>query len=91
MKKGQSHASRSLLHQSVTEHLAVNMALGYTSAFFASCFCFVSDGWQNRAVCLSEYVQSDCGFSHLQTSKYIYECCDVSTKLRLTTVGDPPR
>jgi hypothetical protein len=25
---------------------------------------------------LSEYGQSDCRFSHLEMSKYIYECCD---------------
>jgi hypothetical protein len=33
----------------------------------------------NAFTCLPEYGQFDCGFSHLETSKYIYGCCDVET------------
>jgi hypothetical protein len=31
----------------------------------------------NAFAYLSGYGQSDCGCSHLEMSKYIYECCDV--------------
>jgi hypothetical protein len=33
----------------------------------------------NAFVCLPEYGLSDCVFSHLETSKYIYGCCYVGT------------
>jgi hypothetical protein len=33
----------------------------------------------NAFAYLSEYGQSDCGFSHPETSNYLYECCNVET------------
>jgi hypothetical protein len=33
----------------------------------------------NAFAYLPAYSQSDCGYSHLETSKYIYGCCDVET------------
>jgi hypothetical protein len=40
--------------------------------------------YSNVFTYLPEYSQFYCGFSHLETSKYIYGCCDVGTSYFLT-------
>jgi predicted Na+-dependent transporter len=50
---GQSHASKSLLHQSATWHRVVNTHCFYTIAFLTSCFVLsVMDGKIEQHVCI---------------------------------------
>jgi hypothetical protein len=44
----------------------------------------------NAFAYLPEYGQSDFGFSHLETSKYIYECCDVRATIIIIIIASVP-